>query len=221
MHIAFILDGNRRWAKSQKLPKFMGHKKGLDKLEDILKLCVLNPEIKFITAYALSTENMNREVEELHNLFDLIEKFAKKWPKFVKWDIKVLPIGDHSALPISTQNALNELKNNTDHCQKLIFAPAVHYGGRDEIIRTINKILLQNHESVSQEDFEQNLDIPNMPPVDLLIRTGGQKRLSNFLLWQCAYAELYFLDKMWPDFTEKDFENALEFYNNSKRNFGK
>jgi len=221
MHIALILDGNRRWARSKGLPKFLGHKKGIDNLEKILKICAQDERITHLTAFALSTENFKREKKELDNLFFLIERFAKNWSKFIKHNIKVIPIGNLKLLPLSVKKALKELQVKTSQQKKLIFAPSIAFGGKDEIIRAVNKIIKKNpQQKINEKDFQQFLDTKNLPPVDLLIRTGGKKRLSNFLLWECAYAEILFLDKMWPQFSELDLKKAIDFWQKTQKNFG-
>lgn len=221
MHIALILDGNRRWAKKRGYPVFFGHKKGIDNLEKILKICAKDEEIKYISAFALSTENMKRDKKELKNLFDLIERFAKKTKKFIEYQITVKPIGDFSVFPISTKNALKNLQKETIGGKNLYFAPALHFGGRDEIVRAVNKLLKSGVKKITEDIFSKTLDTAKMPPVDLLIRTGGKNRLSNFLLWECAYAEIYFSEKMWPEFEKNDLYEAIEFFKKTQRNFGK
>ncbi len=221
MHIGLIMDGNRRWAKNLGKNKFFGHKKGVENLEMFTEICADDPEIKILTVYTLSTENMNREQKELDNLFALLEKFAKKWKKFVKNGIRVKIFGDVSKLPKSCQKALKELEEKTKNGEKLIFCPAINYGGRDEIIRAVNKLFKKIPQKITEKDLEKFLDTEDLPAINLVIRTGGKKRLSNFMLWQSAYAELYFLDKMWPEFTEKDLQEAIFYYKSVQRNFGK
>ena len=223
MHLALILDGNRRWARSRGLPPFFGHRKGLENLKGILRFCARNSQIKFCTAFALSTENLKREKSELENLFGLLENFASKAEDFSSLGIKVKPIGNLQLLPQSTKQALLDLQSQTRKGANLVFAPAVCFGGRDEILRACQRIM-QSDETAKNFDekfLESFLDTAGFPPVDLLVRTGGKKRLSNFLLWEAAYSELFFTTKMWPEFSESDLQNALDFFHETKRNFGK
>lgn len=219
MHIGLIIDGNRRWAQSRLLPKAFGHKKGVENLEKILKICARRQEIDFVSVFTLSTENMQREATELKNLFSLIEKFAAKWEEFVADGICVRILGDIGAFPASCQKALRQLEKKTASCGNLVFCPALNYGGRAEIIQAVNA--LPKTGAVSEADFEKVLSSGWLPDIDLLIRTGGKKRFSNFMLWRAAYAELCFLDKLWPDFTEQDLDAVLDFYAVQQRNFGK
>ncbi|MBT4936721.1 di-trans,poly-cis-decaprenylcistransferase [Candidatus Peregrinibacteria bacterium] len=216
MHIAAIMDGNRRWAKKKAFPKFIGHKKGIEKLEQTLKWC-LTHHVNIFTIYALSTENLKRDEKELNNLYDLILEFASKTKDFLKQDIRVKLMGGISEIREDAAEALFELEGATSNGQSLTFQICINYGGRDEIIRTCKKIQDNNIE-INEENIQKHLDSPLEP--DVIIRTGGHKRLSNFLMWQSAYSEFIFLDKYWPDFSETDLVNAIEFVKNEQRNFG-
>lgn len=219
MHLGIIMDGNRRWAKARGLPKFAGHKYGVDNLENLLDFC-LQEKIEIVTVYALSTENLKREKAELDNLFDLLEKYLRKTEQFTKKNIQIRILGNLTIFPESTQKAIQEAVSKTQNCDKLIFNIALNYGGKDEIVRTVNK-MLQAKILITPENLEQNLDTGNLPQPDLIIRTGGDYRLSNFLLWQAAYATLYFTPTYWPDFDKKEFQKALDFWKNQKQNYGK
>lgn len=219
MHLGIIMDGNRRWAKQKGFPKIMGHKKGADNLETIIDIC-LQKKVNILTVYALSTENLKREPEELKNLFNLIEKYVKNTQKFIKQDIQVQIIGDTSSFPKSTKAALEKVKAETQNCETLIFNIALGYGGRNEIIRTVNT-MLKNKTEITIENLNQNLDTKGLADPDLIIRTGGDHRLSNFLLWQSSYSTLYFTPIFWPDFNEKELVKALAFFSEQKQNYGK
>lgn len=219
MHIAIIMDGNRRWANSKGLPKIAGHKYGADNLEKILDLC-LQKEIEILTVYALSTENLKRKKSELQNLFTLLDKYLSNTQKFTKRGIKVNILGNPEVFPEKTQNALKNIVKVTQDCQSLIFNIALNYGGRDEIVRTIQK--MQKEEIVfTAENLEKNLDTQGLPNPDLIIRTGGDQRLSNFLLWQASYSTLYFTETFWPNFNQTELEKALDFLKKQKQNYGK
>ena len=219
MHLGIIMDGNRRWAKQRGLPKFIGHKKGVDNLEKLIDIC-LKHEISILTVYALSTENLKREPKELKNLFQLLEKYVKPVNKFIKRGIKVRIIGNVFVLPESTQKALVKIQRETKKQKKMVFNIAINYGGRDEIVRTVNA-MQKNNIPITVENLNENLDTQGAPNPDLIIRTGGDYRLSNFLIWQSAYASLYFTPVLWPDFNEKEFQKALDFLNAEKQNYGK
>ncbi|MCD5382516.1 di-trans,poly-cis-decaprenylcistransferase [Candidatus Gracilibacteria bacterium] len=219
MHIGFIMDGNRRWAKSIGMPKFYGHKKGVENLESLLDF-LPKYGVKFATVYALSTENMQREESELKDLFKLIETFAKKQKLFEKNQVKFEFIGKLDQFPESTKKALLDLREFTKDFERLNFQVAINYGGKDELVRCFKK-LKENGEEISEENIGKYLDNPRYPDPEMIIRTGGKKRMSNFLVWQGAYAEHYYIDKMWPEFKEENFIDALEFLKGAGKNFGK
>lgn len=222
MHIGFILDGNRRWAKKRLLPKAIGHKKGIENFENIVKICGEKEEIQTISAFALSTENLQRSEEELKNLFEIFSNFARKIEIFIKNKVHVRFLGNISLLPQDLQEDFQSLENHTKVFEggRLNLNVCIAFGGRDEIVRAAEKVA-QAHEEFTEENIEKYLDSRKSPPMDLLIRTGGKKRISNFMIWEAAYAELYFSEKMWPEFLEEDLEGALEFYKEQKRTFGK
>lgn len=217
MHIGIILDGNRRWAVKNGFPKLYGHKKGLENLENILKI-LPKYKIKTFTVYALSTENLQRSAEELENLFSLITEFSSKTKKFVDNNIKVKVLGNTSLLSDDCQKSLQNLEDETKENDGLLFQICLAYGGRDEIVRAVQRTLAKNQE-VNEANLSENLDSSLEP--DIIIRTGGRKRLSNFLAWQSTYAELVFLEKMWPDFGEEDLKSILKNFEEESRTFGK
>lgn len=218
MHIGIIMDGNRRWAKSKGLPKFAGHKYGVENLENLLNLC-LKKRINIVTTYALSTENLKREEKELKNLFSLLEKYLKRTKKFKNQGVKINILGNVEVFPESTKKVIKNAIEVTQSCDKLIFNIALNYGGRDEIVRTVKR-MIGNKIQINQENLEKNLDTQGLPNPDLIIRTGGDRRLSNFLLWQASYATLYFTQTYWPAFGETEFVKALDFLKTQKQNNG-
>ena len=226
MHIGFILDGNGRWASNKGLPRALGHKKGAENVEVILRECVkLN--VQHITLYAFSTENWNRPVYEVKALMNLFKYYLnKKLTQLHQENVKVSIIGDIGPFPKIIQKYIQNLvdltKDNNGMCLNL----ALNYGGRAEIVRAtkrISTLVLQKKIQISQIDedfFALNLDDSNAPDPDLIVRTAGESRLSNFLLWQSAYSELYFSEKTWPDFSVEDLGLALTDYFSRKRKFG-
>lgn len=222
-HLAIIMDGNRRWATEKGLPKMMGHTKGAKNFRRIVKAAQAK-KIQFLTFYALSTENLiGRSQEELTHLFSLIEKIPEYIGDLDKSETQMRVIGDITKLPEKTQKRLALLQEKTKSYKKFVVTLAINYGGRDEIIRTTKKII-EAHikpEALTEQLFESYLDTTDIPPVDLMIRTGGAQRLSNYLPWQTVYAELYFTSVYWPDFSEKDLNQALNWFHEQKRNNGK
>lgn len=222
-HLAIILDGNRRWAVEHNLPKLIGHTEGAKNLKRVAK-AVLAKKIRYLTLYCLSTENLqNRTPEELKHLFSLLEQLTDYLGEFVENNARVNVIGNPAGLPQSTQKKLLEMVENTKHHHDMVMTLAVNYGGRDEITRAVKKIVQENipAENITEETIQQHLDTADMPDVDLVIRTGGDQRLSNYLPWQSTYAELYFTPTHWPAFSEKNLDEALEWFQNQKRNKGK
>ncbi|MFA6458317.1 MAG: polyprenyl diphosphate synthase [Patescibacteria group bacterium] len=219
-HLAIILDGNRRWAQKRGLPRLLGHRRGVENLRKLLPVFIASG-ITHLTAYALSTENLReRNTTELKNLFQLIEKFAKDDKIFFEHEIRLEVFGELKNFPSSTKKALQNLIAKTHKHEKLVLNLALGYGSRAEIIRAANA-LIKAGKRATEKNFSQELFSSDQPEPDLLIRTGGTKRLSNFLLWQLAYAELFFSEKMWPEFDAAELEKALEFFRAQQRNFGK
>jgi undecaprenyl diphosphate synthase len=223
------MDGNRRWAKSQGLISYQGHNKGADVFGDLCDWC-LNSNIEYLTVYAFSTENWKRTEEEIAHIFKLLAKyFTEEKETCLKKDMRVTIIGERSRFDKNTLSIIENIEADTKNCNKLKVQIALSYGGRDEIIKAIKKILIDvntaklNVEQISEDIFASYLDTAGIPDVDLVIRTGGSenRRLSNFLPWQTVYAELYFSDLLWPEFSRDEFENAIEYYNSVKRKLGK
>jgi len=214
------MDGNGRWAKKRMLPRIAGHKKGLDSLQVIIKSAITY-KIPIITLYAFSTENWNRPTEEINGLMKLFsDSINTQTDKLIKNNIKVQILGDITIFSKDLQVKIKSLIKKTSMNKGLNLNIALNYGARSEIIMAVNNISKSKIGTLLEKDLTDNLYTKNMPDVDLLIRTGGQKRLSNFLLWQIAYSELYFIDTLWPDFSEKDFVKALYFFQNTERKFG-
>jgi undecaprenyl diphosphate synthase len=218
-HLAIILDGNRTWAREQGKPEFLGHTQGAKNIQTIVK-AVIKHNIEVLSMYVLSTENLkNRSDSELKHLFSLFEKLIDYKNLFQENNIKLQISGDISALPDSVQKSMNNLLEQTSQHTGLILNLCMNYGGRDEIIRAIHKI--EDIESVTEESFTQLLDSGNLPDIDLVIRTSGHQRISNFLLWKLAYAEMYFPKVHWPAFSEQDLQAAIDYFKSTKRKFGK
>ena len=225
-HIAIIMDGNRRWAKSKGLPSALGHKKGAETLEKIVRYAN-KIGIKYITVYAFSTENWKRAEEEVKALMLLFQSYIDKYSKIADTEnIKVNFLGDFSAFTEKLQKGIQDCMNNTKNNTGTVFSIAMNYGGRDEIIHAVKKIAakVQNGEisieDISERMISDNLYTQGMPDPDLLIRTSGEIRTSNFLPWQIVYSEFLFVDKNWPDFNEDDLDNAILEYQKRTRKFG-
>ena len=217
------MDGNGRWAKRRMLPRIAGHKKGLDTLEIIVKSAIIY-KIPYITLYAFSTENWNRPNQEIKGLMSLFsDSISSQSDKLINNNIRVQVLGDINIFNKDLQKKIKILEKNSIKNTGIHLNIALNYGARSEILMAVNKFYEKSRglkNTLLEKDLSDNLYTKNMPDVDLLIRTGGQRRLSNFLLWQAAYSELYFTDTLWPDFSEKDFIDALYFFQNTERKFG-
>tara|TARA_B100000475_G_scaffold201286_1_gene188518 strand:- start:6155 stop:6793 length:639 start_codon:yes stop_codon:yes gene_type:complete len=205
------------------LPRIAGHKKGLDTLEIIVKSAIIY-KIPYITLYAFSTENWNRPNQEIKGLMSLFsDSISSQSDKLINNNIRVRVLGDINIFSKDLQNKIKILEKNSSKNTGIKLNIALNYGARSEILMAVNKFYKNSKDfqiPLLEKDLSNNLYTKNMPDVDLLIRTGGQRRLSNFLLWQAAYSELYFTDTLWPDFSEKDFIDALYFFQNTERKFG-
>ena len=222
IHIGIIMDGNGRWAKLRNLPRTKGHREGLDVAKQIVK-AASDLGIKFVTLYTFSTENWKRTQEEVGYLMTLIKKHLSSEFNFYKENkIRIEHIGDITALPMDVQTEIKNAKNDTKDFTGTTVLLAINYGGKDEIIRGIKKLAAQKKDfsSITEQDLSLALDTKNIPDVDLLIRTGGELRLSNFLLWQAAYAELIFTDTLWPDYTKEEFIKNIQTFQHRTRRFG-
>ena len=223
-HLAIILDGNGRWAKKKGLPRNAGHVQGARVLEDMCEI-VWNKGIKYLTVYAFSTENWNRPADEVAALMKLLRDYMKNSVKrAMKNNMRVRVIGDKSGLDEDLRDSIAALEEATMENTGLNFTIALNYGGRDEIVRAVRKLSSEHDaeylKTLSEDDLSAALDTSGMPDPDLLIRTCGEERISNFLLWQLAYSEFYFADCAWPDFTEAELDKAIESYASRTRRFG-
>jgi undecaprenyl diphosphate synthase len=218
-HVAFIMDGNGRWGKKKNKGRNYGHLQGVKTVQKVVK-CSIKFKIPIITFYVFSTENWKRPKSEVNFLFKLISSYFKNEIKNVqKNNIKINILGKSSRLPKGVKETLSKTIKQTKNNKKLIINLALNYGSKNEIVESLNCINKKKNK-ISISEITKNLYTKNMPDPDILIRTGGQKRLSNFMLWQLAYAELYFLDKLWPDFNEKDLKKIMKNFSKVKRNFG-
>lgn len=225
-HVAIILDGNGRWAKAKGMPRNYGHAQGSKNVERICEEA-WRMGIKYLTVYAFSTENWNRPDDEVNALMKLLRNYMKICLKTAaKNDMKVRVIGDITRLDEDIQKRILELEEATKNNGGLNFQIAINYGSRDEMIRAIRKIAKDcvdgkvDPAEIKEETFEQYLDTKGIPDPDLMIRTSGELRLSNYLLWQLAYTEFYFTDVPWPDFSKEELEKAIETYNHRDRRYG-
>ena len=221
-HIAIIMDGNGRWAKKRGMPRTAGHKEGLSSAKKIVSAAA-KLGIKYITLYTFSTENWKRTQKEVGFLMNLIRSHLRAEFDFYKKNgIRVKQIGDLDGLPKDVKSEILNAEKDTEHFTGTTCILAINYGGRDEIARAVKKIINQNipSDKITEEFIEKNLDTQDIPAVDLLIRTGGEKRLSNFLLWQNAYAEFIFTDTLWPDYNEEEFFKEIEEFQKRNRRFG-
>ena len=225
-HVAIILDGNGRWAKSKGMPRTYGHIKGCENLE---KICSMAKElgVKYLTVYAFSTENWKRSREEVDGLMKLFRNYMKKCLKIsAENKMRVRVIGDPRAFDEDLQQKIKELEEFSSQFDELHFQIALNYGSRDEIRRAVQDMArdvksgVLNPEEITEEKISDYLDTKGLPDPDLLIRTSGEERLSNYLLWQLDYTEFYFTDVPWPDFEKADFVRAIEKYNGRDRRFG-
>ena len=218
-HVAIIMDGNGRWGLKNKNSRNAGHKAGLNTVEKIIKQTIKN-KISFLTLFAFSTENWQRPRKEINYLFNLLENFLiNRIEELHKQNIKLKILGTKKFSP-KLNKLLNKSEKKTSKNNKLQINLALNYGSKSELIEAFKRIK-KNKSIVSEKNLNKNLQTKNIPDPDLLIRTGNTKRLSNFLLWQLAYSEIFFEKKLWPDFNEKDYNRIIKEYRNIKRNFGK
>ena len=220
-HIAVIMDGNRRWAKDKGLPSAFGHKKGVESLKKVVKIAD-KYGVKYLTMYAFSTENWNRKQEEVDFLMNLLATTMKnELNELHENNVKMSFIGDLSKLNQNLQNILDEAVIKTKENTGVNLQIAINYGARDEIVHAVNEILKSGMKEITPEIFEKFLYTSNIPNPDLLIRTGGELRISNYLLWQIAYSEIYITEKYWPEFDEKALAEAIKTFSERKRRYGR
>jgi undecaprenyl diphosphate synthase len=218
-HIAFIMDGNGRWAKKRKLPREIGHKYGSETLRRVVDYCTKSG-IKIVTVYAFSTENWKRPQKEVDSIIKLLNNYLDECIKDVdKNDISYRFIGDISVLDNTVKEKI-KISEEKSKGRSNILNIAFNYGGRSELAHAFNELISENRTSISESDIDAKLYTSGYPDPDLLIRTGGEKRLSNFLLWQSSYSELYFTDVLWPDFSMNDLQEAIKDFYSRKRRYG-
>ena len=219
-HVGFIMDGNGRWAKQRKRPRNFGHKKGAENVEKIVSAC-FKLGVQVVSLYAFSTENWGRPKEEVDKIMDLLYKFLIKFEKtLVKNEIKFIVSGDRTQLSEQLVTKIAEVEGKTLEFKKVLNI-AINYGGKQEILNAVNLLLESGKKVIREEDFENCLYTRGLPPIDLVVRTSGEQRISNFFLWQSAYAELYFTNALWPDFDEAELLKAIAWYSQRNRRFGK
>lgn len=226
-HVAIIMDGNGRWAAGKKKPRLFGHKAGAESVQNIVEVS-REIGIEFLTLYAFSSENWRRPETEVTGLMSILKHYLEsELPRMQKNGIRLVSIGDHERLPGGVRNSLQGVIDATRDNRKLTLNLALSYGGRDEVVRAVKKISRKcvdeelQVDSICEADISAHLDTGGMPDPDLLIRTGGEARLSNFLLWQLSYAEIVFTDTMWPDFRKAAFFQAIADFQQRQRRFGR
>ena len=219
-HIAIVMDGNGRWAKKRFLPRFAGHKQGVDALSDCVKAC-LERGVGVLTVFAFSSENWSRPLDEVSGLMDLLVlALAKQVPRLNANGVQLHFIGDRQRLSNKVQSGLLQAESDTAANQRLIFNVCFNYGGRWDIAQAAQK-LASRGEAITEQSLDRAMALAHVPDPDLLIRTGGELRISNFLLWQAAYSELFFSDRLWPEFDEATLDQAIAAYSSRERRFGK
>lgn len=220
LHVAMIMDGNGRWAQKRLLPRSFGHREGVKTLIRLVTHA-FDTGFKYVTVYAFSTENRLRPKEEVDGLFDLIRKnFATTFRRFIDRGIKIRILGDRKFFPSDVAQILSDAESDSKDGKNGTFNVALNYGGRAEIVRAVNEAVKRGEE-VSEESIGKLLYTYGQPDPDMLIRTGGEKRLSNFLLYQTAYTELFFTDTLWPDFSDEEFDSVVDEFRHRNRRYGK
>ena len=225
-HVAIIMDGNGRWAQSKNLPRMAGHNAGMLALKEIVK-AASSIGVKHLTVYAFSTENWKRSTEEVSGIFKLIIIYIEKELRELhENNVKVKILGDYGQLPKEAVKSLERSLETTRNNTGMQFNIALNYGGRDEILKSVKQLAREvengtlKPDDITEEMIAANLYTSGIPDPDIILRTSGEIRLSNYLLWQCAYSEFVFTDVLWPDFNRNEFEKAIEIYQNRKRRFG-
>lgn len=220
-HVAIIMDGNGRWAKRRGLDRVYGHRQGVETVERVIRFA-RKVGIEYLTLFAFSTENWQRPKEEVNAIFSLlVEYINSKIPFLIENDIKLIFSGRRWELSLDVIKAIEKGEKATENCKSLTVIITLNYSGRAEIVDAVNKMLKEGITQIDEDKFRDYLYNPDVPDPDLLIRTSGEERISNFLLWQIAYTELYFTPVLWPDFSEEDFLKALYVYQSRERRFGR
>ena len=221
MHLGLIMDGNGRWASQRSLPRAAGHLEGLKACKRIVK-AASEMNIDYLSLYVFSTENWKRPTQEVSYLMSLLaNKLPGEIPFFEENNIRILVRGNTKALPEEAGKGIEKTISETEKHTGLTVILCINYGGQDEIARAVNRyIILNPGKPITVESIRSNLDCPQIPDVDFIVRSAGEMRLSNFLLWQCAYSEFYYTDTLWPDFTPEELDKAIAAYSNRDRRFG-
>ena len=218
-HVGFIMDGNGRWAKKRGMPREYGHRFGADTFKKIMEHCC-NLGIRATTFYVFSTENWKRPQKEVDSIMKLLDKYLDECEKELdEYDIRFIFLGDKSVFPDSLRNKMIDIEERSSS-HGYIVNLALNYGGRDEIVMAANKLISEGKTVLTEDDITASLYTKESPELDLIVRTGGDERISNFLLWQAAYAEFYFTDVLWPDFSPKEVDKVVENFMSRKRRFG-
>lgn len=222
-HIGFILDGNRRWAKKHGLPTYEGHLAGVTALEDVLEACV-DSGVEYISFYTWSTENWNRAEDEVRATMKIVRSiFGREMKRMIKEGCRFVAMGDRETIPDDILKLIEKAEADSRLGTRATLVMCFNYGGQQEIVRAAQRAVDSGVSAgaLTLENFTQYLDHPDIPPCDVIVRTSGEKRLSNFMLWRAAYSELLFLDKLWPEMTKQDVTGIIEEYNKRNRRFGK
>lgn len=218
-HVAFIMDGNGRWAKKRGMPREYGHKFGAEAFKRVMRHCS-KLELEAITFYVFSTENWKRPEKEVGSIMKLLDEYLDECEReLVRNDVRFVFLGSKEPFTPSLREKMERIEERSRHSKRIVNL-ALNYGGRDEIVQAVNRLIKEGRTQVTERDLSAAMYTSESPEVDMIVRTGGDLRISNFLLWQAAYAELYFTEKLWPDFKEKDVDEALENFMNRKRRFG-
>lgn len=221
-HIGYILDGNRRWAKKHGLPTYEGHLAGYNALHEVIE-ATSDAGVKYISLYTFSTQNWTRAAEEVQGIMSLIRRlFKSDIKRLVKEDYRVVVLGSREGVPADIAKYIDEAEERSKNGTKATLAICFNYGGQEEIVRAARRLIEQKMSTgnVTLESFAAAIDHPEVPPCDLIVRTSGEQRLSDFMLWRSAYSEFLFLDKYWPEMTKQDITDILEEYTGRKRRFG-
>lgn len=221
-HVVIIMDGNGRWAKERNLDRIAGHREGMKSVSKVVKASK-ELGIKYITLFAFSAQNWNRSKKEVDALMDLLKHFLlQEYPRLIEQDIRLNAIGRLSQLPREVREILGQIIKSTEKCRSMVLTLALSYGGREEIVDAVKSIVKKNysHESISEKTVNRHLYTSGLPDPDLLIRTSGEMRISNFLLWQLAYTEIYITKTLWPNFQKRHFLKAIINYQSRERRFG-
>lgn len=221
-HVGYIVDGNRRWAKKHGIPSYEGHLAGYNTLKEVA-LATLEAGVKYASVYVFSTENWKRSEDEVSKLMGLVLKLVSSdLPEFQKHDVKLRVVGSREGVDSKIIEAIEKAESETAANKSGVLALCFNYGGQLEIVDAVKKLVQSGvgADDVTIDKISENLYAPELPPIDIIVRTSGEKRLSNFMLWRSAYSELMFLDKMWPDMTKKDVSSIIKEYNRRHRRFG-